>query len=252
MQDTTFARAKRGDLPHELTLEDITRLSSASLDAPHGACENNDPLLLRLHRLVTAGLLVATRTEQAEVPVLPALMTFRRVAVGSRLVTRHFVRGADLRPHLADLGEVGPLLHAWIMAGVEPATVASRPAEPWFMPRVQSFCEAIMASGEIDPDNPGFTARDLAVALGEVGLWHRPGEATPAPDTLRGYTAKGSEKFFVFSNGSPGGSNLHRHGQAVRRLVSLYERHTGAAANPEPGNHAPTVPASNFRKASGL
>ena len=256
MQDSIYARAKRGELPPDLSLEDITRLSSASLDAPLGRCSNDDPLL-RLHQLVRAGLLTPARTEEVQAPgrVL-AGFGGRPVTTAPTMRTVYYVRAADLRPFLADLGQVGPLLSEWAggLAGVVAPAKQEETGEAWHVGLVRAFCEAIVGTGEIDPDNPGFTAKDVALAMDELGLWRRPGVPKLNVDTLRGYAATTAGKFFTFGNGRPAGgkSAAIRQPLASSRLVNLYRQGAAKEAeNPEPGNRADTVSVSNFRRVAG-
>lgn len=252
MHDSIFARAKRGDLPQALSIAEICRLATATLQAPHGQYAPGDALAIALRRLVALGLVVPERTETVILAARP-LASFggRAIATGGGHSLEHFIRAADLRPHLGDLGEVGPLLTGWIMQGV----AAPKPefkGEPWHAQRVRNFCEILVASGEIASDKPGFTAVDLSKAMGELGLWHRPGEPLPTVETLRDHAAGTGGKFFVFRGGRPAGGQPAelRQMQAVRRLVALYQHRAGQ--NSEPGNRADPVSASNFpRRATG-
>ncbi|WP_374487016.1 hypothetical protein [Zoogloea sp.] len=252
MHETIFTRAKRGDLPQALSIAEICRLSSANLQAPHGRYAADEALAVALRRLVDLGLVAPERSETVT-NAARTLASFggHAITISGGQHLEHYIRAADLRPYFEDLGEVGPLIAEWIMQGVS-APKSEGTGEAWHVERVRRFCEALVSSGEIDPDDPGFTAQGLATAMGQVGLWHRPGEPLPAPDTLRGYSAKTGGKFFVFPGGRPAGGQAAelRQGQAVRRLVEIFRRQTGQ--NSEPGNQADTVSASNFpRKAAG-
>lgn len=252
MNDSIFARAKRGDLPQALSIAEICRLATSTLQAPHGRYAPGDALAVALRRLVDSGLLTPERTETVTLAARP-LASFggRAIATGGGHSLEHFIRAADLRPHLEDLGEVGPLLAAWIMQGVA-ALKPEGTGEHWHVGRVRHFCEVLVSSGEIASDKPGFTAVDLSKAMGELGLWHRPGEPLPTVETLRDHAAGTGGKFFVFRGGRPAGGQPAelRQMQAVRRLVAIYQRHAGQ--NSEPGNQADMVSASNFpRTAAG-
>lgn len=246
MQDSLFARAKRGDLPHELSLEDITRISSASLDAPHGLCSNGDPLLLRLYRLVSAGLLVPSRSEQVERPgVVLGSVGGHRIGTQASLTTRHYVQAGDLREHLADLGAVGPLLLDWIG---EKAPKAKGADEPWHVPVVRDFCETVLASGEIDPDRPEVTAKAIVEAMVHLKLWHRGRDGhRPSEESLQRYTRDTAGKYFVLPSGRPKGDSDPelRHLRAVARLVAIYAR-----ANPETLTRIDPESPSNFPRRS--
>ena len=259
MQDTIYSRAKRGDLPPVLSIADLCRLSTASLDCPLGAYSPGDDLAVRLRKLVTLGLVTPERSEEVSTPSM-ILGSFG----GSPITTsgsthmEHYISAASLRAMLSDLGEVGPMLAAWIDSGLEAApttkattTKATTPKrERWYVERVTRFCEAIITSGEIDPDAPGFTAEALRDAMSEFGLWRRTREHPPAPNTLRGYAAKVGGKFFVFEGGRPKGKDTEqRHKLEVGRLVALYR--LAVPENSEPGNRAPTVSASNFHRVAG-
>lgn len=257
MQDTLYARAKRGDLPSALSIPDVCRLSTASLSCPLGRYSPGDDLALRLRQLVALGEIVPDRSEpvQHKGMVLGSLGG-QAVVTGGGMHMEPVISAASLRAVLVDLGEIGPLLAGWITASdgaaaaeAEPTTKATTPKrERWYVGRVTRFCEAITASGEIDPDVPGFTAEALAEAIGLVGLWHRPGEPLPKTDTLRSYAAEVAAKWFVLPGGRPSGKdNEQRHKLAVGRLVALY-RLAVPEENSEPGNRAPTVSASNFHR----
>lgn len=257
MQDSIFSRAKRGDLPAALSIPDICRLSTASLSCPLGRYSPGDDLALRLRQLVALGLVEPERSEAVSTPGT-VLASFGGSPITTSISTymEHYLTAAGLWAVLPELGAVGPMLLAWITASAgaaaaeaEPTTKAATPKrERWYVGRVTRFCEAITASGEIDPDVPGFTAEALAEAIGLVGLWHRPGEPLPKTDTLRGYAAEVAAKWFVLPGGRPSGKdNEQRHKLAVGRLVALY-RLAVPEENSEPGNRAPTVSASNFHR----
>jgi len=255
MQDLIYARAKRGALPQDLSLEDITRLSSASLDAPNGLCSNDDPLLRRLHRLVGAGLLVPSRSEQVERRGM-VLGSFggQRVGTQAGMTTRHFVQACDLRAHLAGLGAVGPLLLDWL-GKEDQAPKAKGADEPWYMPRVRSFCAVLIASGKIDPEHPDVTAKDIAVAMYQLGLWHRserrPDGGIPDMTSLERYVRTGvnaaGEASLVLMAGRPRDcpNPEQRHLRAVACLRAIYER-----TNPETMTRTDPESASNFPRRS--
>lgn len=250
MQDSLFARAKRGDLPDDLNLEDIARLSSASLDAPNGVHANDDPLLLRLHRLVRAGLLVPTRSEQVTAPGR-VLASFggQRVGTPASVTTRHYVQACDLVAHLADLGAVGPLLLDWMgTAPSRPAPKDKGSSEPWHVPVVRDFCETVLASGEIDPDHPEVTAKAIVEAMKSLKLWHRGRDGHRHNEaSLERYVRDTAGKFFVFPPGRPKGDSdpKQRHLRAVARLVAIYGR-----AKPETLTRTGPESASSFRDRS--
>lgn len=248
MQDSLFARAKRGDLPQELSLEDITRLSSASLDAPNGLCSNDDPLLRRLHRLVGAGLLAPSRSEQVERPVM-VLGSFggQRVGTQAGMTTRHFVHACDLRTHLADLGAVGPLLLDWLGTPASKAPKTKGAGEPWHVVRVRDFCETVLSSGRIDPDHPEVTAGDIERAMHDLHLWHRTDGDLPSPDSRERYVRETAGKHFVLTAGRPKDCPDHaqRHQRAVAHLVALYRR-----AHPETMTRTDPESASSFSRRS--
>lgn len=256
MQDSIFSRAKRGDLPAALSIPDICRLSTASLDCPLGRYSHDDDLALRLRQLVALGEIMSDRSEPVQHKGM-VLGSFGGSPMTTSISTymEHYVTAESLRAVLAELGAVGPMLLAWITASggaaaaeAEPTTKATTPKrERWYVGRVTGFCEAITASGDIAPDAPGFTAEALAEAIGLVGLWHRPGEPLPKTDTLRGYAAEVAAKWFVLPGGRPKGrDNEQRHKLAVGRLVALYR--LAVPENSEPGNRAPAVSASNFHR----
>ena len=246
MHDSIFARAKRGDLPQALSIAEICRLATASLQAPHGQYAPGDALAVALRRLVALELIAPERTETVTLAARP-LGSFggQVIATGGGPSLEHFIRAADLRPHLGDLGEVGPLLTDWAMQGVA-APKSESTGEHWYAQRLLNFCEVLVASGEVASDKPGFTLGDLSKAVGELGLWHRPGEPLPTAEALRGYAAEIGSKYFTFNNGRPAGGQPAelRQMQAVRRLVAIYQRHV--EQNVEPGNRAAPVSASNF------
>jgi hypothetical protein len=239
MQDSIYARAKRGDLPHELPLEDITRLSSASLETPAGLMSNADPLYLRLRQLVHTGLLTPTKTEEVPAPVRVLASFGRRpVTTAPTMRTVYYVRAADLRPFLADLGQVGPLLTAWVGVASERAPRAKGTDEPWHVPLVRDFCQVVLASGEIDQDQSGLTAMDIVKAMLQLGLWHRPDKGRPSVSSLERYTRATAGKHVVFVAGKPANCPDHeqRHLRAVAQLVSIYRQakpETLTRTNPE-------------------
>lgn len=248
MHDSLFARAKRGDLPHELHFEDIARLSSASLDAQNGQCPNDAPLLRRLYGLLGAGLLVPVRSEQVPAPGrVFGSFGGQRVGAAPTTTTRHFVRAEDLRAHLADLGEVGPLLANWIGAPRAVEEVAPRArdgAEAWHVPVVHGFCEAVIASGEIDEDSPGVTAADISAAMLELRLWHREEGDLPSAASRERYVRATAGKHFVLQAGRPKDcpNPEERHMRAVAHLVELYNR-----VKPETMTRIDPESASNFQ-----
>lgn len=254
MHDSIFCRAQRGDLPSELTIADLCRLNTASLDCPQGRYAPGDDLARRLHQLVALGQIQPERTETIQhVGMVMASLGGQVVTAGDRTHLEQYLTSASLRAVLVDLGVVGPLLLAWIGAAPVEAVTAPprRLAEPWYVARVTAFCEAISASGMIDPDAPGFTAMDVAEAMKGLDLWHRPGVPRPDIDTLRGYAAEVAAKWFAFPNGRPKGDDAkQRHKQAVGRLRALY-RLAVPEENQEPGNRAPPVSTSNFQRAAG-
>ncbi|MBL8451796.1 MAG: hypothetical protein JNK97_03550 [Zoogloea sp.] len=259
MQDTIFSRAKRGDLPSALPIPGICQLSTASLDRPLGAYSPGDDLAQHLRQLVTLGAIVPERSEAVSTPgMILGSIGGAPITTSDSTHMEHYIRAASLRPMLAELGEIGPLLATWIKASAgaaaeaAPATKATTPKrERWYVGRVTRFCTAVAASSDIDPDAPGFTAEALAEAIGLVGLWHRPGEPLPKTDTLRGYAAAVAAKWFVLPGGRPKGKDTEqRHRLEVGRLVALY-RKAVPEENQEPGNRAPTVSASNFHRVAG-
>lgn len=242
MQNTIFARARRGELPAALSIADLCRLSTASLDCPLGAYSPGDDLALRLRRLVTLGEIVPDRSE----PVQHKGMVLG--TIGSSLITtsgsthmEHYISAASLRLLLADLGEIGPLLAAWIKSGVEAAPMQA--GEPWHRARVRAFCEAIRRAETIDPDSPDFTAADVVQAMKRLGLWHRPDAAQPDDDSLRRYVAdaEAGGKFFTFAAGRP---TFERTPELrVEWLVRAYQ----AGQKPDAGTGSIRLSLSNFQ-----
>lgn len=203
-QDSIYSRAKRGDLPSALSIADVCRLSTAGLDCPLGAYSTGDDLAVRLRQLVTLGEIVPERSEAVSTPgmVLGSIGGAPITTSGSAHMEQ-FISAASLRAVLVDLGEIGPMLAAWIDSGVEAAPMQA--GEPWHRARVRAFCEAIRRAETIDPDSPDFTAADVVQAMKRLGLWHRPNAAQPDDDSLRRYVAdaEAGGKFFTFAAGRP-------------------------------------------------
>lgn len=242
MQDSIYARAKRGDLSSALSIPDVCRLSTASLDRPLGAYSPGDDLAQRLRKLVTLGEIVPDRSE----PVQHKGMVLG--SIGGAPITpsdsthmEHYIRAASLRPVLADLGEVGPLLETWIGSGVEAAPVQA--GEPWHRARVRAFCEAIVRAETIDPDSPDFTAADVVQAMQRMGLWHRPDADRPDDDSLRRYVAdaEAGGKYFTFAAGRP--TFKHPSELRVDWLVRAYQ----AGQEPDRETGSIRFPVSNFQ-----
>lgn len=204
MQNTIYARAKRGDLPPVLSIPDLCRLSTAGLDCPAGRYAPGDELARRLHQLVALGQIQPERSETVSIPG-------RHLAsIGGSAVTtagsthlEHYVSAASVRAVLADLGDVGPLLLGWVDIGRDAA--APQTGEPWHRVRVRAFCEALLRAGDFDQDAPSFTAADVVQAMKQLGLWHRKDAGLPDDDSLRRYVAdaEGAGKIFAFAPGRP-------------------------------------------------
>lgn len=121
MQDSIYARAGRpGGLGDILSLDEIVRLSTCSLDNPYGTIDVQ--LQDKLYRLVKMGRPVPVRTEEVTWPGHPL------VSVGGRCIgtpptttNRYYIHRAHLLPHLKDLGEVGPELLKWLNDGAQPS-----------------------------------------------------------------------------------------------------------------------------------
>lgn len=250
MQDSIYSRAKRGDLPSALSIADLCRLSTASLDCPLGAYSTGDALAQRLRQLVAMGLVTPERSEEVS--------TSGRVlaSFGGALITtsasthlEYVISAVSLRPMLADLGEIGPMLAAWIDSGVEaaaPTTKAKRGQGPWHRARVLDFCETIRRAEDIDPDHPPFTAVDIAQAMKQLGLWHRPDDDLPGDESLRTYVAKpdAGGKHFDFHEGNPATRELPAE-LRVDWLVRAYQ----AGQEPDRETGSIRLSLSNFQAA---
>lgn len=134
MQDSIYARAKRRELPDILSLREVAQLSRACLSDPNGRIDNNDSLLTGLYRLIAAGLMTPERSEKKEVPawspllaVVPRRGPVRLVEPRYRTETSHYLSAATLWPHLAELGEIGPLLADWVNVGKPPISQSVAP-----------------------------------------------------------------------------------------------------------------------------
>lgn len=242
MQDSIFSRAKRGDLPSALSIPDICRLSTASLDCPLGRYTPGDDLALRLRQLVALGEIVPERSEAVSTPsTVLASIGGSPIATSASKYAEHFVTAASLRAVLPELGEIGPMLLAWITAGVEAAPV--QVGEPWHRARVRDFCETVLRAEPIDPDRPAFTAADVVQAMKRLGLWHRPDADLPDDDSLRRYVAdaEAGGKFFAFAPGRP--TFDLPAGLRVERLVRAY------LAGQKPGDETGSIrlPMFNFQ-----
>lgn len=251
MQDSIYARAKRGDLPPVLSIPDLCRLSTASLDCPLGAYSPGDDLALRLRRLVTLGEIVPDRSEpvQHKGMVLGSIGG-SPITTSASKYTEHRLTATSLRPMLVELGEIGPLLASWINSGVEAApattttTKAKRGQGPWHRARVLDFCAAILRAEDIDHDKPPFTAVDVALAMKQLGLWHRLEDKLPHINSLATYVRKpdAGGKHFDFREGNPA---THKLPASVRVewLVRAYE----ASQKPDRETGSIRLAVSNFQ-----
>lgn len=120
-QESIFARARRSTLSDVLSLDDVVRLDRCSAENPFGS-GNDNRLSSSLHNLIKCGLVVPVRSEEVEVRGTPlfGVMGSDRVrwtATPSCKGTAHYVHRDTLRPHLSDLGDVGPYLRKWLGAG---------------------------------------------------------------------------------------------------------------------------------------
>lgn len=246
MPPSIYARAKRGDLTTALSIADLCRLSTASLDRPYGIFAPGDDLARRLHQLVALGQIAPERTETIQHPgMVLGSLGGQAVTAGGGTHQEHFITAASLRAVLAELGAVGPLLVAWINRGRDAAPAPT--GEPWHRVRVRSFCAAILRAGEIDQDAPQFTAADVVQAMQRLGLWHRPGMDLPDDESLRRYVAdaEGAGKFFAFAPGRPT-FDLPPE-LRVERLVRAYE----AGQKPDDETGSIRFSASNFQAGGG-
>lgn len=117
-QESLFARAKRGTLPDVLSLADVVRLALCSAENPFGSGDDNR-LRSTLHNLIACGLVVPVRSEEVEARGTPLFGVMgsagvRWTVTPSRKVPVHYVHRDSLRPHLSDLGDVGPYLREWL------------------------------------------------------------------------------------------------------------------------------------------
>lgn len=248
MQASIFSRAKRGDLPSALPLSDVCRLSTASLSCPLGRYSPGDDLALRLRQLVALGLVEPERSEpvQHKGMVLGSLGG-QAVVTGGGMHMGPFISAESLRAVLPELGEIGAMLASWINSGVEAAAPTTKPQRgqgPWHRARVLDFCAAILRAEDIDPDHPPFTAVDIAQAMKQLGLWHRPDDDLPGDESLRTYVAKpdAGGKHFDFHEGNPATHDLPAE-LRVERLVRAYLK--GQKPDDETGSIR--LPVSNFQ-----
>lgn len=249
MQDSIYARAKRGDLPSALSIPDLCRLSTAGLDCPLGAYSPGDDLAQRLRQLVTLGAIVPERTEAVSTPgMVLGSIGGSPITTAGKMYLEHFVTAASLRAVLVDLGEIGPLLATWINSGVEAAPVAKRGQGPWHRARVLDFCAAIERAVTIDPDKPPFTAMDAALAMKQLGLWHRTDGKLPRIESLATYVRKpdAGGKHFDFREGNPATRELPASVR-VEWLVRAYE----AGQEPDRLTGSIRLSLSNFQAAGG-
>ena len=244
MQDTIYSRAKRGDLPSALSIADLCRLSTASLDRPLGAYSPGDDLAQRLRQLVTLGLVAPERSEAVSTPgMVLGSIGGSPITTSASKYTEHHLTATSLRPLLVELGEIGPMLAAWINSGVEAAPVQA--GEPWHRARVRAFCDAIRRAETIDPDSPDFTAADVVQAMQRMGLWHRPDADRPDDDSLRRYVAdaEAGGKYFTFAAGRP--TFKHPSELRVDWLVRAYQ----AGQEPDRETGSIRLSLSNFQAA---
>lgn len=245
MQDTIFSRAKRGDLSSALSIPDVCRLSTASLDRPLGAYSPGDDLAQRLRQLVTVGAIVPERSEAVSTPgMVLGSIGGAPITTAGKMYLEHYVSAASLRPVLAELGEIGPMLASWIDSGVEAAPVAKRGQGPWHRARVLDFCAAILRAESIDPDHPPFSAMDVALAMKQLGLWHRTDGKLPRIESLATYVRKADAggKHFDFREGNPATHELPASVR-VEWLVRAYE----AGQEPDAETGPIRFPLSNFQ-----
>ena len=244
MSASIYARAKRGELLPALSIPDVCRLNTASLNCPYGRYTPGDDLARRLRQLVALGLVTPERSEEVSTPGQPLASIGGRPVLSSPFIhVDHWLTAEGLRTVLADLGEVGPLLSAWVLAGVVPPRVKDTD-EPWYVLRVCNFCEVVLASGDIDPDHSGLTAMDIVEAMLRLELWHRPEKGRPSKTSLERYVRTTAGKHVVFVAGKPANCPDHeqRHLRAVAQLVSIYRR-----ARQETLTRIDPEPASSFR-----
>lgn len=120
-QESIFARARRSTLSDVLSLDDVARLARCSAENPFGSGYDNR-LASSLHNLIKCGLLVPVRSEEVEARPRSLFYVIgsggvQRTEMPSRKVPAHYVHRDSLRPHLSDLGDVGPYLREWLGAG---------------------------------------------------------------------------------------------------------------------------------------
>jgi hypothetical protein len=129
MKDSIFARSQRNEVGDTLLLRDVARLSRCSLDDCHGQIGNDDPLLQRLHTLISLGQLAPVRTEEVEVEVPPLLYVIGRSRQQephrTRKEQRHYIHRADLLAHREALGNIGAELVKWIGVKVGTETMGT-------------------------------------------------------------------------------------------------------------------------------
>ncbi|TXH38605.1 MAG: hypothetical protein E6Q92_09915 [Burkholderiaceae bacterium] len=207
---------------------------------------------MRLRQLVTLGEIVPERSEAVSTPgmVLGSIGGAPITTSGS-MHMEHYISAASLRAVLVDLGEIVPLLSGWIDSGVEAApatttttTKAKRGQGPWHRALVLDFCDTILRVEDINPDRPPFTAMDIALAMKQVGLWHRPNDGLPSDESLRRYVAKpdAGGKHFDFHAGNPAKRELPASVR-VEWLVRAYE----AGQKPDRETGSIRLPMSNFQ-----